>query len=628
MDKHTRNLLISRPQPTMTLIKPPHILHALLTALVVILCLAPPFARAEEGEETLELFSAFRESSSSASRAPKPLSQTAENITIITTQEIEALNAHTLADVLATIPGIQTINRGGPGSGVFTLIQSSRFNHVLVLMDGVALNNLGDNFSDVSLVPARIIERIEIVKGAASSSWGQALGGVINVITKSPEQGKLGGSVTASIGQATTADTNAELNGRAGRLGYYLFGGYLGSSGLLTGQQVDSNNAYAKLAYDLPDQGQISATFNFSRANRGALFVPNFELVQKQKVDNLFASLTFSRPLGDRLQMEVQACHVYRETLNFQATNFTDNTGSDFEEANHDRDQTSGVSAKLAWRAEHHLLVAGSSLEHVKWSTTADVNLVDKPTLRKGMSTYRWGFFLNDTFNYGPMTLIPGARFDRTGDGDQFSPSLGITWQLNNNTLLRGYTARGYSLPMASNNLSAEKVWTSQIGIESSAVPYLWLKGTLFRNQTWDIGTDKERHIALGTEFEARTTPVFNTSIGAGYTFTDTTLTSDGSQIFAAPRHTVQLALRYDDHKMFRGVLTGRHIYWNSDPDYNGHYGGLIWDLHLGATLIKREQNSLELFFSGHNLFNGAQYNDELTPNVGRWFDGGMRVRF
>jgi vitamin B12 transporter len=612
----------------MPFIRPPHIFNSFLTALLLILCLAPSHALGEENEDTLELFSAFQESSSSASRAPKPLSQTAENITIVTAQEIEALNAHTLADVLATIPGIQTQNRGGPGSPVFTFIHSSNFNHVLVLLDGVALNNLGDNFSDVTLVPARIIERIEIVKGAASSAWGQALGGVINVITKSPEQRKVGGSATTSIGEATTADTNAELSGTVGRLGYYLFGSYLGSAGLLPGQEVNSNNAYAKLVYDLPDKGQINATFNYNRSSRGSLFVPDFQLGEKQKFSNLYATLSFNRPLSAHLQLEVEGYNIFRQSMNFESATFVDNSFTDFTEFNHDRELVNGVSAKLSRKDEHNLLVVGGNFEHVRWTTTAEIDLTNNTNARQKLSTNRWGFFLNDTFSYGRLALIPGARFDRTGDGDQFSPSFGATWQLTDSTLLRGYTARGYSLPNANSSRSAEKVWTSQIGVESSAVPYLWLKGTLFRNEIWDIGADKERRIALGSEIEVRTTPVFNTSIGAGYTFTDTTRSSDDSQVFDAPRHTVQLALRYDDHKIFRSVLTGRHIYWNSNPDFNGRYGGLIWDLHLGATLIKREQNSLELFFSGHNLFNGDQFSDDFVPNVGRWFEGGMRVRF
>jgi hypothetical protein len=114
--------------------------------------------------------------------------------------------------------------------------------------------------------------------------------------------------------------------------------------------------------------------------------------------------------------------------------------------------------------------------------------------------------------------------------------------------------------------------------------------------------------------------------LGAGYTYTDTTRTSDGSQVFGAPRHTLHLALHYDDHALFRGVLNGRHIMWNFPPGEGGSYGGLVWDLHLAATVFKRQQNSLELFFSGHNLFDNARFTN--LPTTGRWFEGGMKVTF
>jgi vitamin B12 transporter len=100
-----------------------------------------------------------------------------------------------------------------------------------------------------------------------------------------------------------------------------------------------------------------------------------------------------------------------------------------------------------------------------------------------------------------------------------------------------------------------------------------------------------------------------------------------GYEVNDLARHTVQLALRYDD-KTYRGVLTGRHIFWNSQPSENGSYGGLIWDFHLGATLYHHEDNSLEVFFSGHNLFNGAQYETNIIPNTPRWYEGGIKVGF
>lgn len=616
----------------MILINSRHTLRTLLALLCLALCLFPCLVWGEEDEDTLGLFNAWQESSSTASRAPKPLSRTAENVTVITAREIEQLNAHTLADVLDTISGLQLWHLGGPGSAAITNIQSSANNQTLIMVDGVTLNSLGENIADISSIPARIIERIEIVKGAASAAWSQALGGVINVITKAPEQGRIiGGRASASIGKNTTADSGAELTGTSGRLGYYLSGGYLGSNGLLPHIATYSNNAYTKLTYDLPKLGQLWGTFRYTNANRGDAFVPSYDFQQKSDNGNLYATLGYKKQLTESLELELNARHAARN-------NNTDiNLISDGSllQTIAVKERVTGGSAKLVWRSENNLLVGGGEYERAEARTTD--NILSMDMLHRTVE--RSGLYLNDTLTVGPVSVTPGVRFDHTAtSGDQLSYSLGATWQLTDSTLLRGYTARGYSLSyILLGNIPSEKVWTTQFGVESSAIPYLWLKGTLFRNEVWDIQTTDadgnpttERHIALGTELEARTTPVLNTSLGAGWTFTDTTRSSDGSQISGGvPRQTVQLALRYDD-KSYRALLTGRHIWWNSNivPGYNGKYFGMVWDLHLGATLLKRENSSLELFISGHNLFNGDQYWVDAYPNTGRWFDGGLRVSF
>ena len=148
--------------------------HFWKAAICVALCAAmlcqPSPASAQSVEEMDILQMIYREKDLvTPSRSAKPISQVAENITVISAEEIEAINAHTLADVLHHVTGVQVDVRGGPGSAVNVLIQGSDPRHVQVMVDGVSLNNLADNFADVSAFPVQQIERVEIVKGPASS---------------------------------------------------------------------------------------------------------------------------------------------------------------------------------------------------------------------------------------------------------------------------------------------------------------------------------------------------------------------------------------------------------------------------------------------------------------------------
>lgn len=603
--------------------------YSLYGLLIVWLGTATPVNAAEQ-VDSIGLLDAWQNDTVSASRVPKPISQTPENITIITAAEIKAVNAHTLADILATVPGLQLESIRTPGSLTYLRAQGSPFNHILVMVDGVAFNNLGDNFSDIGLIPARIIERVEIVKGAASSSWGQALGGVINVITKSPDQErKVSGTLSSAIGDQRTNNSGAELSGTVNRLGYYLSGGYSGSKGLLPNNQGDYSNAYAKLTYDLPNKGQLTGTFGYSQGNRGDFAFAPLDLKEETYPRQLFTTLSLRTPLSEQIELEISGRHAARRN-NIELELLSSN----LQLQNYRYDETvSGAGAKLTWRTASNLLAAGLEYDHA-WMRTND-SILHVDTLNR--LTDRWGFYLNDTLTLGKFAFSPGIRFDLTGtSGDQFSPSFGITWQLTDTTLLRAYTARGYSLPAFLLNSTSEKVWTTQLGLESSAVPYLWLKGTLFRNDTWDITTyntgtgqsQKERQLKQGAEVEAKTASYLNTSLTAGYTFVDACNTSTKETVKDIPRHTVLLGLHYDDQHYFKGVLNGRHIWWNAADYHNGSYRGMIWDLHLTATPFGRKQYAPELFFSIRNIFNGSQYLDEFFKNAGRWVEGGMRISF
>ncbi len=589
-----------------------------------------PLAAAAEPDDSIGLLDAWQGETVSASRLPKPVSHTAENVTVVTAAEIQAMNAHTLVDILATIPGMQLESLRTLGSVTYLRIQGSSFRHILVMIDGVPFNNLGDNFSDIGLIPARIIERVEIVKGAASSSWGQALGGVINVITKAPDrERRIGGSLSSSVGERRTSDSGAELSGSIERFGYYLSGGYSGSKGLLANNHGDYSNAYAKLVYDLPGKGQLSGTFGYSQGNRGDFAFAPLDLKEETYPRQLFSTLTLKTGITDQLELEVNGRHATRELgvdiglistyLPLQSYNIDETS--------------SGVGAKLLWRTSRNLLAVGIEYDHVWMRSTDSVVHVD--TLNR--KTDRWGFYLNDTLTVGNFSFSPGVRLDLTGtSGDQLSPSFGITWQLTDTTLLRAYTARGYSLPAFLLDRTSEKVWTSQIGFESTTIPYLWLKGTLFRNDTWDIVSydsfsnsfNHERHLKQGFEVEAKTSALFNTSLSAGYDYIDARNTSTHQIVQDIPRHTLQLGVQYDDRQYLKGVLNGRHIWWNAADYHNGSYQGLIWDLHLTATPFGRKQHAPELFFSIRNIFNGSQYLDEFFKNTGRWIEGGMRIAF
>lgn len=592
------------------------------------LCLPVSSAWADnEDQLSLELYNGGTTETVFANRSPRPASQTAENITVVTSQEIEALNAHSLADILAMVPGLQLESDRTPGTSANLEIQGSSFNHVLVLVDNIPINNLTANFADIASIPAQIIERVEIVKGAASTSWGSALGGVVNVITKTPQlERPFGGLVSGSLGKRTTADTRGEVSGTMGGIGYYASGGNLRSDGLLPNNWINQSNGYAKLHYDLPVRGSVGLSALYINGTSGQ--TQSGTIKADQKGDQLFSTLSLQYPLSDHLSFE----GAFKAKVNNQELKRIQ--GDTVLQLSNTEESSVGGSLSLFWLSEMQRVVAGVDYDHAQAHLLQFGNAL--PPQAQGdllnRSAHRVGVYLNDTFTLGNFALTPSVRYDHTGTGDDlFNPSLGVTYALTENSVLRGYTSRGYSITSLNQQNVVEEVWTSQIGVESGDIPYLWVKGTLFRNDTWNVSTNdeaqKQRQLKQGCELELRTLPFFDTSLSAGYTFIDARDGDTDQVLPLVPRHTLVVAVKYQDQHNFRALLTGRYIDWNGHRR-NGKYDDVIWDLHLAKKFSLGSYPSVELFLSVRNLFNGDSYVSDLFKNAGTWGEAGVRCNF
>ena len=585
--------------------------------------LSPAQASSSEDLETLGMYYEADDLVVSATRNPKPISQSAENITVITASQIEMMGAHTLVDVLATVPGIQASDMGGPGLFNEFSIQGANVLHILVMLDGVTLNLMGIPFVDISGFPLQNIERVEIIKGPGSSSWGSALGAVVNIVTKSPLEGKkVGGTLSFSGGERGTRDTRGEASGTIGPLGYYLYAGNLRSDGIRPNSSVDQNDIYAKLRWDLPEHGSLQFSIAYDRGSVGEGDDP--AQLWRFHRRSFLSTLSFNYPLTDRIDLDLSLRTTYKKVHEFAFT------GDPDEGKIHET--SDGGSAKLTWREGINTLAVGVDYDHLDIEDYSFHLLSDK-----------YGIFLNDTLAIRNLSITPGIRYDKMRPvGDFFSPSLGIAWNPTDKLTLRAYGAHGYSLPIicpVRNPLPRQQqVTTFQVGVETTHIPWLWLKTTFFRNQLSDIQERDpvnrgkyllKKQLKQGVEVEGKTVPFFNTYLTAGYTFIESKDRDTGATLRNIPRQLVKLGLHYDDERhSFRGSLLGRYGWLNSSAALNGKYSAIIWDLNLEKTLFTSHETAGGLFFNAHNLFNGAQYNYENRQNAPRWFEGGIRFNF
>ena len=132
---------------------------------------------------------------------------TAKNITIVTQEEIQAKGANTVAEALRGVPGL-TITSSEGSEPYFDLrgYGATASQNTLILMDGVPLNNIQGSWYYTSQIPVSQIEKIEVIPSGGAVMYGDgAAGGVINIITKAPQDKKNYGSVGLEIGSWKTA---------------------------------------------------------------------------------------------------------------------------------------------------------------------------------------------------------------------------------------------------------------------------------------------------------------------------------------------------------------------------------------------------------------------------------------
>ena len=117
---------------------------------------------------------------------PISIKDVASSVTIITRQEIEQKQVKYLAELLRDVPGFAVSQTGGAGSQTQIRVRGAEANQLLVLIDGVRANDpAASGEYQYQFALTSNIERIEIIRGPQSATWGSdAMAGVINIIRK------------------------------------------------------------------------------------------------------------------------------------------------------------------------------------------------------------------------------------------------------------------------------------------------------------------------------------------------------------------------------------------------------------------------------------------------------------
>ena len=189
-----------------------------------------------------------------ASRSAEPLADVVGDVTVIGPEQLAAARGDSLATILGRAPGVQFTTSGGPQSVTGVYLRGNDAKHTLVLIDGLRVNNSVTGATDYAALDPALIERVEILRGAASSLYGSdAIGGVINIITRKGER-EQPLSVWANVGYGSyeTARSSLGLSGASQGWDYSVSSSVANSKGFDATREHTANNAASFSHY--PDQ--------------------------------------------------------------------------------------------------------------------------------------------------------------------------------------------------------------------------------------------------------------------------------------------------------------------------------------------------------------------------------------
>lgn len=611
----------------------------------------------------------------SSGRIPLKVSESGRSITVITAEQIQAMPSTSIDDLLQLLPGIEVQSRNAFGAQGDITMRGSTFTQVLLLVDGMRLNDpLTSHFNSNIPVAMAEIDRIEVIRGAASSMYGaDAVGGVINIITKAFANGT-DSEVAGSYQLGENRLVKVQQGFSFARNGLFLTGGFDVSQS--DGQRVtfdpalgldDFNNFFdiktmgLAFGWQLSDKLSVKGRVAYDDRDFSARYFYTTSTFDKsvETVKGWWNHLQLKH-LGNQSATRFDVTYKNNTdefvfSPDFPSTN--NHTTQRFDvNVNHLRDISNNFKLNVGAQIDYRDIVSNDRGDHQDWHT----------------GLYAIGALqANDDFN-----INLALRLDNDDNyGTELSPQVNLAYDLGAISLRAGsgrsvraadYTERyvstqlvnltpGRSLGNAA--LAAESSWSHEVGADWNIAAGLTLQTTAFLRSSAnliDFVSTASEDIAFnenlipgesyflasnvtevqtqGLEFilnyNKRLSNKLHITGNLSYTTIETTNEEDVISVYISSHAgaIVQAGFNLIHPSWslgFNGLTKNRT--GRTAPTVNGEladsYG--VWNMN-GSVNIK---DGFGLNLQIHNLFD-AEYQDILgAPMPGRWVMAGFRYR-
>jgi len=428
-----------------------------------------------------------------ATRTPQPIEKTGSSISVITADDLRIQQTNVLTDILAETPGLMVNRNGGAGQPTSISLRGAETGQSVVLIDGTRINDPSatDEGAILSDVLVNNIDRIEILRGPQSTLYGSdAIGGVVNILTKRGGDAPFGGVASAEGGSFDTWHLNAAANGMTDNVEYGAALNWFDTGGI---SAADSRNGNSE-----PDgYRNFGATFNtrthlnqdWSIDLRGYYthghdgfddnFPPPLFRIADSAANNtneLFAGYAGVNATFGMLQNRVAFIATRGTRDYFDSASDTIHLNYDYE----------GSATRLEYQGtvdfdpDNQLTFGGETEERSFRNDNFGVNALFSPAVQLGNDRISSGYAQMQTTLFDQLTLTGGFRYDNDEEfGGHTSLKLAGAWNIPGwNTTLRANYGDGFKAPSLyesysqySNPLHALKPETAkgwEVGVDHS----------------------------------------------------------------------------------------------------------------------------------------------------------------
>lgn len=550
----------------------------------------------------------------SAGKMETVVKKTPTNIEIITKEDIEKTPGVVyINDLLQRVPGLYAprYQSGVANDGVFSTRGSELSSQGLRLMiNGIEMNK-GNGYVVLPRIPLHDVERIEIIKTASAEYGDQAVGGIINVITRvSPEH--LEAKVGVALGSFDYNTAYTVLNGSSDRLEYFVDLGFSNREGYQDDTYYDPVNLYTRLAYafDNDMEMEFHGSHMYSEGAWPAkLTQAQFDEDPTQNPDSAdpfeneydLAGLVFKKRFGDdEFKFKLIGKDEY-VTMNF-GLDFEFDEWEIYPAATYEWNQQFGrMNNKFVFGVEYREHELTSRLYSLA-NNVRQMKLRD--TLREDTSFA--AFAIEELSITEPFTVSAGIRYDsyeqdQTGrvnpansvsqSDEAFSPKIGATYAFNPGiNLFAGFNS-GFKSPARipglaySPDLDPQKVYSYETGLRGRPLQWLSYNVAGFINQYKDKWI-KTGPAATDPYTNAGETEAVGIELSFGVDF--------GSGFFADLNYTYQDA-EFEEHE-----VSGVRLDGNTIPNVPEQFAGIL----LGYSHSVWGQFTLSADYTGERYFN------------------------